>query len=668
MTGTRCRNTHRTAGTALALALAIAASSAVSAQAAVNATASPIGSASSGSYLVSVVNEGPKTEGAILIELASSEAATGIVPSGCAYGQPIGGPVIGCPQIEAGATLNVCYNGPAPVKVSQFYAGAPPIALSTSGPVGSCPVAGFAPRSSGSGEGAGSGSGGSQTGTSGSGTATGGGGAPGTGAPGTVASLSLGKVRTSAARGTATLAATVPGPGTLKLSGKKVRGQTVPVKSKGTVLLTVKAKGNAAARLAATGRATVAVSVTFTPTGAKPTTESTTVKLVEQRRARAAAAAPITRTFTLDLRRESFTPTGIVLPAGTSASISASGNGKCGEGSDCPTGASGGAGQTCASRSLGPLPAGQAGPSVPYGSVVARVGSGPVSVVGPSGKVSGPGELQLIYADCAGYYSDNTGSYTVTVTYTLGAVEAPEEEPGRTNAGKAASSFTAVQCTISTVALGSSSCTAQVAGYGSSRLVSPTGPVAFAARSGTVGSACTLVATPGSPGISSCTVSYAPAASLSPGTPPPVGARYSGDANFGPSAGECSFAPRSVLVSPALESGVVSAVGDGTDEGIPVDLTNPNPFPVSADEQLTVSGYPEVANSSAVSAKRRAQTIGRASVKLAPAHGAVTKVRLSRAGAKLLKKHHRLKAVLVIVTKRAGQPSRTARHKLTIKG
>jgi hypothetical protein len=387
-----------------------------------------------------------------------------------------------------------------------------------------------------------------------------------------------------------------------------------------------------------------------------------------QRRAHAAAAAPITRTFTLDLGRESFTPTGIVLEAAVSAAITVTGNGKCGEGSDCPTGASGGAGQTCASRSLGPLPPGQAGADAPYGSVAARVGSGPASVIGPSGNVSGPGELQLIYADCAGYYSDNTGSYTVTVTYTPGAGEPqPVEEPSKPKAGKAASSFTAVQCTISTVAPGSSSCTAQVAGYGSSHLVSPTGTVAFSARSGTVGSACTLAATPGSPGISSCTVSYAPAASLSPGTPPPVGARYSGDANFGPSAGECSFVPRSVLVSPVLESGVVSAVGDGTSEGIPVDLTNPNPFPVSADEQLTVSGYPEVANSSAVSAKRRAQTIGRASVKLAPVHGAVTRVRLSRAGAKLLKKHHRLKAVLVIVTKRPGQPSRTARHKLTIK-
>jgi hypothetical protein len=146
-----------------------------------------------------------------------------------------------------------------------------------------------------------------------------------------------------------------------------------------------------------------------------------------------------------------------------------------------------------------------------------------------------------------------------------------------------------------------------------------------------------------------------------------VSARYSGDAHFGPSSGECSFVPRSVLVSPVLESGAVSATGSGSSEGIPVDLTNPNPFPVSADEQLTVSGYPEVANSSAVSAKSRTQTIGRASVKLAPARSVVTKVKLTRGGAKLLKRHHKLKAVLVIVTKRAGQPSKTVRHRLTIK-
>ena len=132
------------------------------ASAAISATAAPIGSASSGSYLVTVANEGPKTEGVILIELAGSETATGIVPGDCVYGQPVAGSVIGCPQIEAGATLQVCYNGPQTEKVEVFYAGAPAIPLSTVGPVASCPLAGFVPKSTGEGEGsAGTGGGGS---------------------------------------------------------------------------------------------------------------------------------------------------------------------------------------------------------------------------------------------------------------------------------------------------------------------------------------------------------------------------------------------------------------------------------------------------------------------------------------------------------------------------
>jgi hypothetical protein len=369
------------------------------------------------------------------------------------------------------------------------------------------------------------------------------------------------------------------------------------------------------------------------------------------------AHAATTSTFTLELGRESFTPTGIEL-AGSSASITVSGNGKCGEGSDCPLGASGGGGQTCANRKLGPLTPGQAGPNVPYGSVAARVGKGPVSVVGPSGKVSGTGELQLIYADCSGYYGDNTGSYTVTVTYT-----AAEEKT------KLGGSFVAVQCTISTVAPTSSTCTAQVAGYGSSHPVSPTGTVTFAAASGTVGSACALAATPGSPGVSSCTVSYLPAASLTPGTPPPVSAHYSGDANFGPASGESSFVPRSVLLFEGESVSSTTEVADGeSSEGIPVDLTNPNPFPVSADEELTVSGYPPVANSSSATAlAARTQAIGRVVVKLGPLKTVATKVKLSRGGAKLLKRHKHLKTTLVVVTKRAGQRSSTARHKLLVK-
>jgi hypothetical protein len=236
---------------------------------------------------------------------------------------------------------------------------------------------------------------------------------------------------------------------------------------------------------------------------------------------------------------------------------------------------------------------------------------------------------------------------------------------------KKGSSFTAVQCTISAVAPETSTCTAQVAGYGSSHLVSPTGTVSFSASSGTVGTSCVLAATPGSPGISSCTVSYVPSASLSPGIPPPVSAHYSGDSNFGPASGESSYVPHSVVLFEDESVAEDTEISDGgTSEGIPVDLTNPNPFPVSADEMLTVSGYPSVANTSSASATAlaaRTQVIGHVSLKVAPLQTIATKVKLSPGGAKLLKKHKRLKAMLVVVTKRAGQPAKTVRRKLLIK-
>jgi hypothetical protein len=236
---------------------------------------------------------------------------------------------------------------------------------------------------------------------------------------------------------------------------------------------------------------------------------------------------------------------------------------------------------------------------------------------------------------------------------------------------KKGSSFTAVQCYISTVAPETSTCTAQVAGYGSSHHVSPTGSVSFSASSGTIGGGCVLAATPGSPGISSCTVSYVPSATLSAGTPPPVSAHYLGDSNFGASSGTCSYVPHSVVLFEDENLTADSEVPDGgTSEGIPVDLTNTNPFPVSADEMLTVSGYPPVANSSSASGTAfaaRSQVIGHGSFTIAPLQTIATKVKLTPGGARLLKKHKQLTATLTVVTKRSGQPSKTVRHRLLIK-
>jgi hypothetical protein len=229
------------------------------------------------------------------------------------------------------------------------------------------------------------------------------------------------------------------------------------------------------------------------------------------------------------------------------------------------------------------------------------------------------------------------------------------------------SSFTAVECTISVVAPDTSTCTAQVAGFDAKHPVSPTGSVAFTATSGTVGSSCSLTATPGSPGISSCTVSYLPSPALMPGQPAPVTAHYAGDSNFKASTGVSSYAPVGVVLDEDESFTDATEVADGgSSEGIPVDLTNTNPFPVSADEQLTVSGYPSVANTSAAHSART-QVIGRALYKLAPLQTILTRVKLSRGGAKLLRRHRHLSATLVVTTQKAGQPARTTRRRLTLK-
>jgi hypothetical protein len=261
----------------------------------------------------------------------------------------------------------------------------------------------------------------------------------------------------------------------------------------------------------------------------------------------------------------------------------------------------------------------------------------------------------------SGSWQSNAGqSGTWTATLEAGSGTTKKKvQPG--------SSFTAVECTISVVAPDTSTCTAQVAGYGAKQLLSPTGTVSFTATSGTIGTGCTLSPTPGSPGISSCTVSYLPSPGLMPGQVPGVTARYSGDSNFKGSTGQTSLAPQSVVLDEdgTLSDAIAEADG-GSNEGIPVVLTNTNPFTVSADEQLTVSGYPSVANTSSAHAART-QVIGQATYTIAPAQTIISKVKLSRGGAKLLRKHKHLTATLIVTTKRTGQPARTTRQRLTIK-
>lgn len=130
-----------------------------------------------------------------------------------------------------------------------------------------------------------------------------------------------------------------------------------------------------------------------------------------------ASGAPVkSRTVTISAGRASWTSTGVRLAKGQSVTLTVRGNAKCGAGTDCPAGDPLGARHTCVTRTLGPLKPGVAGPTVNYGSVAAKVGTyGKPQMVGRRHVVHGPGLLFVVYNDCAGYYADNTGSFTITI-------------------------------------------------------------------------------------------------------------------------------------------------------------------------------------------------------------------------------------------------------------
>jgi hypothetical protein len=77
----------------------------------------------------------------------------------------------------------------------------------------------------------------------------------------------FGKQKLNRVKGTARLIAIVPGPGTLKLSGKGLRSVTRTAKAAGNVTLSIVPVGRVKKRLAKTGKRKVAPKVTFTPTG-----------------------------------------------------------------------------------------------------------------------------------------------------------------------------------------------------------------------------------------------------------------------------------------------------------------------------------------------------------------------------------------------------------------
>jgi hypothetical protein len=99
-------------------------------------------------------------------------------------------------------------------------------------------------------------------------------------------SFSLGKVRRNTKKGTATVAVTVPNPGSLRLSGKDLRKASAPgalvakeVAAPGTVKLKITAKGRKRRGLNQEGRVKVKPRITYTPTGGDPASRSTKLNL-----------------------------------------------------------------------------------------------------------------------------------------------------------------------------------------------------------------------------------------------------------------------------------------------------------------------------------------------------------------------------------------------------
>lgn len=83
--------------------------------------------------------------------------------------------------------------------------------------------------------------------------------------------------------GTAKLTVTLPGPGTLVLGGKGVKGASAQVaaSSAGTLTLRIKATGKAKKTLNAHGKVTVKASFTYTAAGASPSTTTKKIKLTK---------------------------------------------------------------------------------------------------------------------------------------------------------------------------------------------------------------------------------------------------------------------------------------------------------------------------------------------------------------------------------------------------
>jgi virginiamycin B lyase len=97
-------------------------------------------------------------------------------------------------------------------------------------------------------------------------------------------SFVLARPKLNKRNGTATLIATVPGPGALLLTGNGIKKLTKPASHPGPVQLTLAPQPKTSRRLGRTGRAKVTIRITYTPSGGDPNTKAKTLTLRSARR------------------------------------------------------------------------------------------------------------------------------------------------------------------------------------------------------------------------------------------------------------------------------------------------------------------------------------------------------------------------------------------------
>ena len=233
----------------------------------------------------------------------------------------------------------------------------------------------------------------------------------------------------------------------------------------------------------------------------------------------------------------------------------------------------------------------------------------------------------------SGSYSDSAGT-SGTLTASRPSLPVFESTPGTLRP-----SAIQVLCNYE-VAPANFTCTAQVGdASGATPAKVPSGTVSFSAPSGVfTSSTCTLVATPSSPNVASCAVTWRPAAKIPAGTPAPVTGAYSGDTVFAPSAAKSGTG---AVVSPIVSS------ASSTGEGATTTVTCPSggaSCPIVAALSVEEAGGAVIARK----LKRRKLAIGTTKLTLKAGQKRAVSVSLNRAGKQLLSKHKRFTALLTV--------------------